>query len=250
MPITSETTLREALRIRPRSVEALEDAAGFDFWNHLDHTLSDFCNVLSLDREALLAKLGSLPQDPPDRAWSSLPLYRLVDRLVRDHAGFRGSDLPEIERLLFTGDASVFPADYPLEAVKAEFHSFKIDFLLHMEEEEGYLFPKVLRTEGSLNHPEIAPESYKGSVAAYPYTMLHTPELRLKEMISDLRRRAGWSRSPGESYPLVREVEDRMESLEAKLVRHAGLETDILLPRTLQMEKKLDRRRPESCLLD
>lgn len=129
MRISPETTLREALRHRPRSIEVLEAESGLEFWDYLDLTVSDFCNVLESDRENMLARIASLPLDPHDR-------------------------------------------------------------------------------------------------------------------------NASWAEAPGKTYPLVKEVGNRMESLEAKLIRHADLETGILLPRTLQMEEKLFRRRRESDLLD
>lgn len=249
MSLSTGQTLREILRFRPRAIDVLQEASRSRFWQALDRTLEEFCRDSGWDPASLASRIEALPFDARDRDWTKAPLYHLVDRLTRDHHEFREQDLAGIERLLSAGDPTVFPEDYPWESIKREFHSFKIDFYLHMEEEEAFLFPKVLKTEASLFHPEMTPESFKGSVSVYSGTMLHTPEFELKEMVSHLRRKTGRGGAEVRSFPLLGIIDGLMVDLEAKLAHHAKLETEVLLPRTLEMEADLNRRNhPEASL--
>lgn len=246
MPISNDTTVREILRQRPRFVEVLADRTGFEFWHHLDRSLADFCNVLSQDATFLSARFSDLSMDPPGKDWNALPLHRLLDRLTLDHFEFREKDLPEIERLLFTPDPSVFPEDYPVQSIQNEFHTFKIEFTLHMEEEETFLFPLILRTEACVKHSDLIPETFKGSVSIYPGTLLHTPELMIKKMASELREKVGSRHAGGKAFPLLEQIARKMQSMEIRLTLHADLETEILLPRTKVLEERLKRRNRET----
>lgn len=246
MRISPETTIREILRLRPRFVEVLGEKTGSEFWHHLDRSLAEFCDILSQDVTLLSARFTELPLDQSAMDWTALPLHRLLDRLTNDHADFREKDLPEIERLLFTPDPSAFPEDYPVQSMQTEFHTFKIDFTLHMEEEETFLFPLILRTEACVKHPDLTPETFKGSVSVYPGTMLHTPEMMIKKMASDLREKVGRRNTGLKGFPLLEQIARKMQSLEIRLVLHADLETGILLPRTKVLEERLKRRSREA----
>jgi iron-sulfur cluster repair protein YtfE (RIC family) len=115
-----------------------------------------------------------------------------------------------------------------------------IDFLLHMHEEEDFLFPKALRTEASVAHPDLSSEAFRGSVGAYSNVMLHTPEHQLKELAGSLVRKAGAAKSdPSSALDRFRKL---LEDFADRLVRHADLETGNLMPRALAMEKILHRR--------
>jgi iron-sulfur cluster repair protein YtfE (RIC family) len=239
MSITLRTTLRDLLARRPRAVEVLEIAMGEGFWHDLDFSLAEAARDHALDPESLLRRLSSLPGTAPGSDFDRSPLYALLDFLTADHRRFREDDLPGLERMLAEAAPEEFGGGTLLEDLRASLHSFKIDFLLHMHEEEEFLFPKALRTEASVLHPELSSESFRGSVGAYSAVMLHTPEQQVKELAAALVRQAG---EAVDLSPALSRFRERLEDFSARLVRHADLETRVLMPRALAMEKILHRR--------
>lgn len=243
MAITLDATIRDILRERPRAVEVLEALVGGDFWNGLDFPLGDLCAQFRLDAAAVVIRLQELPATVGELDWQKAPLYELVDRLAADHRRFRDVDLPRIGSLLDEMDSASATPAISLDDLKLEFHSFKIDFLLHMNEEESFLFPKVLRTEASLAHPQLSPETFRGSVAAYSPIMLHTPEVQIKHLVAELVARV---KEPVASItPALERLRGHLEDFASRIVRHADLEIEYLLPRTLAQERMLHRRAME-----
>lgn len=240
MDITLQSPLRSILAIRPRAVEVLGIVAGGALWTRLDATLQDFARDHALDPDALLRGLAGLPGTEAGTDFRRAPLHVLVDFLAADHRDFRDRDLPGLERALAEADPADFPDAAVLQDLRASLHSFKIDLLLHLNEEEEFLFPKVLRTEASADHPDLSPESFRGSVAAYPAVMLHMPENQVKDLLASLLRKAG--AGGGSLPPAADRFRARLEEFAARLTRHADLETEVLLPRTLVLEKALHRR--------
>lgn len=240
MSLTLQTSLRDLLARRPRAVEVLENSLGGGFWRDLDRSLEEAARDHAVDPGSLLRLLDSLPGTAPDADFERSPLHLLLDFLALDHRRFRQEDLPELERMLSEAAPEEFGGGTLLADLRASLHSFKIDFLLHMHEEEEFLFPKALRTEASVAHPDLSSESYRGSVGAYSAVMLHTPEHQVKELAASLVRKAGSAGGP--PSPAVDRFRKVLEDFAARLVRHADLETGILMPRALAMEKVLHRR--------
>lgn len=233
-------SLREILRLRPRAIEALDIAIGAEFWNNLDRPLSNVCRDKALKPNVLLHRIATLPQVPGESDWSERPVYDLVDHLADDHRRFRERDIPGIEQRLAECDPSDFPREFLREEFQLLFRAFKIDFLLHMNEEEEFLFPKSLRTEACLQHPELPPETYRGSVSAYSGTILRTPEREIKQMLNALRQKI--AEQIGPSTPALDRIRNRVEDLDSRASRHADLVIEVLLPKVLVMERKLNRR--------
>lgn len=241
MSITMQTPIREILALRPRAVEVFESAMGSDFWGLLDLPLGEAARDQSVDPDALLRRLSSLPGTAPGTDFDRSPLYVLIDFLAEDHRRFRGEDLPGLERMLAEAAPEEFGGAPLLADLRASLHSFKIDFLLHMHEEEDFLFPKALRTEASVAHPDLSSEAFRGSVGAYSNVMLHTPEHQVKELVASLVRKAvAAGDAPSTALDRFRKF---LEDFADRLVHHADLETRNLMPRALAMEKVLHRRR-------
>ena len=235
-------TVREAIRIRPLGIGILEDAAGAAFWNRPDSTMREFCAEAGLDVDAILHKFASLPENLEGQDWPDLPLYFLVDHLTAEHRAFRSRDLPDVHRLL-EGLRLEFPAGpAAMERLLGDFKAFRQEFTWHMQEEEEFLFPKILRTEASLRHPDLYPEIFKGSIAMVPAHQLHAPESLFHELLAGLFLRLRDLATDPLSRVTAREVIGSLQGYEARLKAHTYLESEILFPRALAMEASILRR--------
>jgi regulator of cell morphogenesis and NO signaling len=240
-PIAS-LTLREAIRSRPAGVGILEARTGAAFWNRLDATVAEFCAEAELDLEELQHAIASLPANLERQDWLNLPLYLLVEHLTAGHRLFRSRDLPEIHRLLERLRAE-FPAGHEsLEILLREFKSFRREFAWHMEEEEEFLYPKILRLEASLRYPDLYPEVYKGSVAMFPKQQLHGPEHLIHDIVTGLSERLNGLIADAADAVAAFDALEALRGYEARLKAHIFLETEILFPRAMVLEATLLQR--------
>lgn len=234
--------VREAIRVRPLGIAILEDSAGGTLWTRLDASVDEFCRENGLDSLRVQSRFDSLPDNLERQDWASLPLFFLIDHLTAEHRLFRSRDLPEIDTLLASLRLE-FPSGSPvLDALLAEFRGFRREFAWHMQEEEEFLFPKILRTEASLRHPDLYAEVYKGSVAMFPSKQWQAPEARFHALLEDFRNRlrtalAGIGRI-GAAKPLF----SALQGFEARLHDHARLESEVLMSKAIGMEASLLRR--------
>jgi iron-sulfur cluster repair protein YtfE (RIC family) len=178
-----------------------------------------------------------------DEEWLAGPVQRLIDHLTETHREFRERDLPSIERGMECLLAEPGLASEALRSALPDFRTFRRDFHYHMEEEEAFLFPKILRTEASLRHPEAYPEVFKGSVSAFTEEMAHFPEEEFTALMEALERslRASAQTVPPPG-PAWEALLAEMSGCAAKLKAHARLESGILFRKAAEMERELRKR--------
>lgn len=235
-------TLREIIRNRPLVIGILEEITGGSFWKSLDTVLEAFCKESRLDLPPLRNRIADLPANRTRQDWKELPLYFVVDHLTTDHRTFRSRDLPEIHRLL-EGLRQDFPANgEDLDSLLAEYKGFRRDFSWHMEEEEEFIFPKILRTEASLRHPDLYPEVFKGSLRMYAQIQKHGPEEGFHDLVSGLTSKLRGMVSNVSQLPLIKDTLAALQGYEARLRAHTVIESEILFRRALAMEDSLLRR--------
>ncbi len=240
-PIDS-LTVREAIRSRPLAVGVLEEISGGSFWNRLDTPMGEFCRNAKVNLNELHARISSLPVNLERQDWKGLPLYFLVDHLTANHREFRRRDLPNIHRMLEALRLEIPSAQATLSELISELTSFRQEFSWHMEEEEEFLYPKILRTEASMRHPDLYPEIFKGSVTMFTKVQIHAPEDSFHALVASIFVRLKNAVSDISQIPLIQETLGGIQSFEARLRAHTYVESEILFPRATAMETLLLQR--------
>lgn len=235
-------TLREMIRSRPLGVGILEELTGGAFWGHLDANVAAYCRENKLDLKDLHHHFAGLPANLERQDWREIPIYFLVDHLTANHRDFRRHDLPDIHRLLESLRQELPQGQDEMDGLISEFKAFRRDFNWHMEEEEEFIFPKILRTEASLRHPDMYPEVFKGSIKMFLQVQLHDPEETYHELVSSLAVRLRGIISDVSQLPLVKDALAALQAYEARLRAHTYIEAEILFPRAVAMEDSLLRR--------
>jgi iron-sulfur cluster repair protein YtfE (RIC family) len=172
-------------------------------------------------------------------------LYVLIDFLTANHREFRSRYMPDVSRMLETLKAEFSSDPDPIQAVIFEFNEFRRDFSWHMQEEEEFFFPKILRTEASLHHPDLYPEIFKGSLTIYPKSILRAHEETFSEIIRDLTGKLKGMVFEMHQLPMVKSILTSLQGHDAGLKAHAILETEVLFPLGAEMERKLQLRARE-----
>lgn len=111
-----------------------------------------------------------------------------------------------------------------------------------MDEEESFLFSKILRTEACLHDPDLYPEVFKGSIAAFPPSHIHLPEETYREMLNSLSRKVIALPIDHIKAAPMREILATLPAFGSALTAHTKLESEILFPRAAETEDVLRNR--------
>lgn len=233
------STLRELTRARPLAVGILEREFDSAFWNRLDTPLADFCRDQGRNLSQVVQALATMPPEEDSRDWNGKPMYVLVDFLTGNHREFRGRYMPNVGRMLEALKTEFGADPDPIREIISEFNDFRSGFSWHMQEEEEFVFPKILRTEACVRHPDLYPEIFKGSVTMYPKTSLRSHEEAFANMISGLAERLKRMVFEIHQLPMVKDILTALKQHDEGLKAHALLETDELFPRAADMEARL-----------
>jgi iron-sulfur cluster repair protein YtfE (RIC family) len=231
------TPIGRIIRLRPAALTILEPESQYGCWSRLDDSLARFCAAYRKDPSDLLARLLGMPPVPADTDWAAVPLYRLIDHLTQNHREFREKDMPSIDALLETQRLPAYPDGYVVKLLLQEFRHFRKEFLKHMDEEEAFLFPIILRDEARSRHPGLEVGDFQASANLYLRMETHTPEAEFKRMITSIQEKLRHQLMHRPAAELAAKVQEALDGFAVKLKAHADLEEDVLSPRAVRLKR-------------
>lgn len=233
------TPTATVLRKRPLAISIFEKH-GMDPWDPNFPTISELCASRNLSMDVFFAEMKSLPEPGEDTDWKNRPIYEMLDYLTRDHDELLNGLLPEIGRTLSREAAGDSESYLRLHRLVEEWPEFSASLREHIQEEELFLFPKILQYDHCLRRKGCHPDFSGGSVNVFVALRMLGNEKRqlagVKRFLNDvLFSRAACDR-PGS---LESCLEPLLEELQAKLLNHSGIETNILFPMAKAVEKAM-----------
>jgi iron-sulfur cluster repair protein YtfE (RIC family) len=235
-------TLKSLIRKKPAYIEILQKHFAYAIWNHLDDKFSDFCMANQKTEQELQQAFLEFEEEGVTEDWVTKPLYFLIDHLTVEHKEFRSYELPLILTRM-EACRTISGIDIPyLDSLIKSYQDFRREFLTHMEEEEDFLFLKIMRTEASLRYPQLYPEVFKGSVSMYSSTLLHSTEAEIGEMVAGVLTKVAGFPAVIEATSELKNLIAVLKGLESKIGNHTYLESVILFPRAKKMEEDLRKR--------
>ena len=234
--LSHQTPVRALLKIRPMSIGVM-DKRNIRFWNSLDKPLDSV-----LTQEAIgdfLEEVAFLQSPASDTDWSAMPLYVLVEYLTRAHRSFVVQDMADIAHLFDIHALPDSPEAEELRKLQTAFQEFSRYFENMLDEEENYLFPRILRYEACLRDSRVHPEFHKGSLQSYLAMRLTQGSRNSFRALEDL---AGDILRHSDSHPssfAAGELLELSERFRSKLNAHGELEARALLPVAREMERSL-----------
>lgn len=234
--VSPQTAVRTLIKARPLAVGLL-DKRNVRFWDSLDFPLGDLVRRDELGEFLDEMAFARIPAEDTD--WQSLPLYHLADYLTESHRVFLLHDVSEIRHLLDIHALADSEESEGLRDIQTAFREFTRELQSHLDEEEGWLFPRILRYEACLRDGQVHPEFHRGSIQEYLAIRMNQEEKRVGhacEAVADRVRRH--AQAHADSFA-ARELSGLLDAMRMRLAAHAGLETGILFPKALEMERKL-----------
>jgi hypothetical protein len=252
--LSQQTPVRSLLKLRPMAI-ALLDKRKLRYWDALDKPLGD------LFRRDALRPIGALrPQDggrpadgfddfldevsytrvpAPDTDWSAMPLYMLIDYLTHEHRSLLLQEIADISHLFDVHTLADDEEARLLRPFQRDFQALVRDFQAHIDQEEGYLFPRVLRYEACLRDRNVHPEFHRGSVQSFMATREAQAGRLFHQACGLFARRLAAHADAHPASPAAGELAETAARLDAKLAAHFELETKTLYVAARELERSL-----------
>ena len=174
-----------------------------------------------------------------ESGWDGVPLPVLLDHLVSDHADIGGTLLPAIEKAV--SDLPSRETDPKrLEYLARAWPAFASDLTAHMQEEDTFLFPRLLRYQNFLRHDGPHPDFNGGSVKVFVAIRMLGNE---REQMQALQHFLGEWEPGSASGPVGSDEEKRLHGLmlelQERLENHSRIEEKVVFPIASSLEKAL-----------
>ena len=220
------------LEARPSALEVFEER-GIDPWLYPKANLGTLASALRIPW-AEFAGFMSLPErdKPMDLESASIP--ELLDFLIADHRDILGRLVPGIRSAL---------AQAPRKAaadLDSAWKTFTAGLQAHIQEEETFLFPRLLHYDHCLRHQSHHPDFAGGSVNVYiAIRLLRNEQSQMAALRQFLAEQEPRAQGPGTGSPEQHRLACALDEFQQRLVRHNHVEEDWLYPKARHLEKFL-----------
>lgn len=214
---------------------------GLDFCCGGNKSVEEACTKKGIDPAEVQNALQNLGNDETEHHnYNQWELDFLIDYIVNNHHSYVRSKLPEIE-FYARKVAKVHGERHPeLTTIYELFMKLKLEISSHLGKEEDILFPYVKKLVEAEKSPSPFLESPSFGTAANPVAMMeaeHEEAGRIMEQIQELSNNFS---PPGDACTTYRVLFQNLEAFQQDLHKHVHLENNILFPKALALEKRLN----------
>ena len=232
-PLTTQTTVKELIRERPRRAWVLE-RHGVDICASQAKPLADACALYSVAPDAMLAELrnhDAAAGAVDTRDWNTAPLTQLIEHILDKHHAYMRRALPRISKMI----GHVAPRhgyQHPVLLLLAgPFATLRADLEMHTMKEEQILFPMIIAIEqGDDNRG-----SHCGSVRN-PINVMEMEHAGADDGVNRLRALTNNYTPEDGACTMHRVLFDALHELDDDIHLHIHKENDILFPRGIALE--------------
>ncbi|MDR8393174.1 iron-sulfur cluster repair di-iron protein [Aliifodinibius sp. S!AR15-10] len=213
---------------------------GLDFCCGGGRTVAEACEKKGVDVESITNELLMLGErgGPADNYKDWSPDF-LVDYIVNNHHNYVRNKLPEI-RAYAQKVAKVHGRSHPenVEILK-RFEALADELTEHLEKEEQILFPYVkLLVDAEKNGIERKAPHFK--TAANPISMMESEHEEAGSGMEEIQALSNNFTPPKDACATYRVLYANLKEFQEDLHKHVHLENNILFPKTLELEKRLN----------
>lgn len=170
--------------------------------------------------------------------WRTAPLAALIAHLVDRHHAFTREILARIDGLLPQVCAAHGERHPELHAVATIYGELRDELGPHLLKEEHVLFPFVTVLEDAAATGR-APRRPPFGTVANPARMMDHEHVTALQALDDLRKVTGGLAVPDDACATYRALFDALDAFDRDLRVHIDLETNVLFPRAVELERSL-----------
>jgi len=214
---------------------------GIDFCCQGNRTINDACLAKKIDGQLVVADLNTLPQSQSDQVtdYKSWPIDLLVDYIEKKHHRYVEEKTQEIKPYL-DKICRVHGDRHPeLFQINEHFNATAGELAMHMKKEEMVLFPYV-RKMAKANQENVKLEAPHFGTVQNPIQMMmneHTAEGERFRRIEEISNNYTPPQDACNTYQVTFAL---LKEFEQDLHLHIHLENNILFPKAIELESKLN----------
>lgn len=236
--IEKNSTIGEVARKLPSAVRFFEKA-GLDYCCGGNLTVEEACRDKGLDLTTVIASLETIQDlenlSGSEQNWDTESLLKLIRHIIDKHHTVVRQEMPRMVMLIDKMCEAHGQKRPEFLQVQKLISELKSELDAHLQKEEVVLFPYVQQLEQSQESSATIPHSCFGTVRNPIAAMEHEHEnagALLSRIRSHLTDRTG--------CPTCLEFFRTFDDFEADLHQHIHLENNILFPRTIELEAKVE----------
>lgn len=205
---------------------------GLDFCCGGGRTLQKACNSKKIDLEEVVSKLKALEMaDNTEDNYNEWTLDFLVDYIVNNHHSFVRKMLPELSFYAEKVARVHGERDPELYDILQKVRTLRSEMMGHLQKEEEKLFPQV---------KEMVQHKKTGSVKAAIVEALEDEHDKAGELMATIEALTNGFKPPENACASYRVLYQNLEGFQKDLHKHVHLENNILFPKALQLESRLN----------
>lgn len=240
MQIFEEQTIGEIVSEDYRTARVFKKY-GLDFCCGGKKKLTDICDRKGVDINTLLEEIDKISQKQDAghnyNEWS--PAF-LIDYIINNHHHFVRTKLPEIKGYA-EKVAKVHGKTYPvLMEMLSVFLELKDEILAHLDAEEQILFPYVKKLDEAKANGKPPFREQQSGTAAQAIEIMEEEHDEAGKLMAKLEEMSNGFTPPEDACATFRVYFQNLEGFRDDLHKHVHLENNILFPKALELERKLN----------
>lgn len=214
---------------------------GLDFCCGGNKTVKEACTKKGVDPQKVQKALENLDSDSNGQHnYNDWSLDFLIDYIVNNHHAFVRSKLPEVE-FYARKVAKVHGERHPeLIEIYQLFMKLKDEISDHLDKEEQVLFPYVKELVKAENGGFSLKDQPHFGTAANPVAMMEAEHEEAGGIMEQIQNLSDNFTPPEDACATYRVLFQNLEGFQDDLHKHVHLENNILFPKALDLEKRLN----------
>ena len=201
---------------------------------------SQLCSLNQIPLDTFLVEFKSLSKPERHTEWKDQPIYFLIDFLSREHWHFLQRVLPAIKRSITEEKSENVESLRRIGYLVQEWPKFSSALQEHINEEENFLFPKIIHYDYCYRNQKDHADFLGGSVNVYVALKMLGKETEQMAAIRRFLSEMLFSKAVlhGED-PLDDQLTKQLKDFHEKLIAHSSLESEVLFPMAKAVEKAM-----------
>jgi len=239
MSITKERTIGQLVKDDYRTAQIFQQH-GLDFCCGGNRTIEESCAKKDVDPSDIVQALDQLATDgTKEDNYDQWSLDFLVDYIVNNHHEFTRNKLPEIGKYAKKVASVHGKRHEELNEIYYEFTMLHTEIFNHLDKEERILFPYIKKLVEA-EETGTKPEKPHFEEAANPIAMMEDEHDEAGTSMAKIRRLSNDFTPPEDACTTYRLLYENLEGFEKDLHKHVHLENNILFPKAIELEQRLN----------
>jgi regulator of cell morphogenesis and NO signaling len=214
---------------------------GLDFCCGGSTLVREACHNKGIEIDKLIDELQAATTEGDDshnyNEWSP---ELLIDYIEQRHHQFVRTKLPEIETYAKKVAKVHGSRHEELDEIRDEFLNLKDDMLSHLEKEEQMLFPYIKELVGRVNAGEKQQERPTFGAVENPVRLMEIEHDEAGDAMEKIQQLSNNFTPPEDACATYRVLFQNLKGFQEDLHKHVHLENNILFPKALDLEKRLN----------